>query len=141
MRLLVLILVLFSIDAFACVNFIAKSDISDALNQVPNAGNTTCVKQPGHADECICFDGIDFRSNNFTNGQFVIDPAKEALANAADAARNQESSDRAAKQNARNNTLINCAKTVGLPNNTVMWNCIQTAIKDMYRSDLDINDL
>lgn len=61
MKLFAAILFLATAPAFACMNFIAESEIQKAISGEPNAG----AKQCGPDDPCVCFDGVDWGSAEY----------------------------------------------------------------------------
>lgn len=74
--LLVISIIFTSSTGIACLNFIAESEISKAINLEDGAGSKRCTVD----DKCVCFDQItDWSIASYTNGQIIIDPVKKAL--------------------------------------------------------------
>lgn len=92
MKFLVFILVSFQLPiASACSNFIAKSDIPNAI------ANQPISKKCDVSDPCVCFDGFDWGTAAWDGTTLSIDPVKAAAKAAALAA--AASSDQAVQTN------------------------------------------
>lgn len=61
-----MLFLLFSVLSFAdCKNFIARSEIPKAIAMEAGAGAKKC----GGGDPCVCFDGIDWETAEYLDGE------------------------------------------------------------------------
>lgn len=71
-----ILLFLISVTANAeCLNYIARSEVQNAIDMVPDAGSKKCDE----IDPCICFDGVYWGAAMFDGKKIVNDQEKLAL--------------------------------------------------------------
>lgn len=103
MKYIILFIVLFSVNANACLNKIPLSEARKAVALEPNAGSKPC----DGSEPCLCFDGVDFEVVDLVGDKFISNPAKalakstrlqaDAQAKAAEALAIQQAMDRLAE--------------------------------------------
>jgi hypothetical protein len=75
MKIILILVFIFSFNSFACRNFIPESEARKAVALEPDAGSKTCQDLP--QEKCLCFDGVDWRDTDLVDGQLVLNPDKK----------------------------------------------------------------
>jgi hypothetical protein len=93
-----MLILLYSLLSFGCMNTIPLSEAVKAVNLEPNAGSKSCKDLPN--EPCLCFDGIDWEEVELKNGKFVKSNAKKAAKLARQEAQELERQEKLAERQA-----------------------------------------
>lgn len=76
MRLLFILIIFISSSASACINTIPFSEAQKAVAMTLTTVPKTCAELKGEA--CLCYDGVDFETNDVTEKGFELNTVKVA---------------------------------------------------------------
>lgn len=126
-KILIIILCLYSNAAFSCNNFIAKSEIPNAIALVPDTGAKACDKK----DPCICFDGIIWEAATWDGTTLSNDPDKVNTFKESKRIRKQQA---AAKQAEKEAAIISLKEKVNSPDSVINSEDTKQALKLILES-------
>lgn len=93
-KILIFLFTILPITAYSqCVNWIAESEIPKAIAMEPGAGAKKC----GGSDPCVCFDGVDWETAEYSAKKFSVSAAKVAQKEAREAEKKTKEVSEAAK--------------------------------------------